>query len=130
MYYLLHVADNNPGTDWISEKDLPAGATFFRGPHLIPTSRISKTFGNDLPSFITTCENLGGEQLDMADAAFRFQITPDIPVVVLYWIGDEDFPAEAKLLFDRSMSTLMPLDVVFSLAVEVCERLKRVAAKQ
>jgi hypothetical protein len=127
MYYLLHTDDNRPGTDWISEKDLPGGATFFRGPHLIPTALISKTFANNLQAFIDSCHALNGEPLQLADAAFKFQITPEIPVVILYWIGDEDFPAEAKMLFDRSMIDFMPLDIVFALAVEVCDRFRRLA---
>ena len=125
LYYLLRIGDNRPGNDWISEKDLPGGATFFRGPHLLPTSLISDSFGNDLQAFINCCYTLGGKPLEMADAAFEFLITPEIPVAILYWIGDEDFPAEAKMLFDRSMINFMPLDVVFALAVEVCDRFRR-----
>jgi hypothetical protein len=56
----------------------------------------------------------------MADAAFCFSITPDLPVAVLYWVGDEDFPAEAKILYDRSISELLTLDILFALAVGVC----------
>jgi hypothetical protein len=52
-------------------------------------------------------------------------ITPEIPVAIVYWLGDEDFPAEAKLLFDRSMINLMPLDILFALVVEVCDRFRR-----
>jgi hypothetical protein len=59
----------------------------------------------------------------MADAAFSFSITPDIPVAVLYWIGDEDFPAEVKILYDRSITELLSLDILFALAVGVCARI-------
>jgi len=125
VYFLLYGQDNKPGREWISEKDLPGGAGFFRGPHLVPTALISDTFGNDLEHFAKTCRECGGVPLELADAAFSFQITPEIPVAVLYWQGDEDFPAEAKLLFDRSMTNYLPLDIVFALAVEVCDRLHR-----
>jgi hypothetical protein len=59
----------------------------------------------------------------MADAAFAFSITPRIPVAVLLWEGDTEFPAEAKLLFDRTIAEQLPPDVIFSLAVEICNRL-------
>lgn len=122
MYYLLRGKDILLSEEWVSEKDLPGGPTFFRGPHQIPTDLISKRFKNDLQEFKTCCENLGGTQLEMADAAFSFSITPDIPVAVLYWIGDEDFPAEAKILYDRSVPELLSLDILFALAVGVCTR--------
>jgi hypothetical protein len=123
IYYLLLPKDLAVRSEWISEKDLPGGTTFFRGPHLLPTNLISNRFGNDLESFAACCRALEGTPLKMADAAFRFQITPDMAVAVLYWAGDEDFPAEAKILYDRSIIEALPLDIVFALAVEVCTRI-------
>lgn len=123
MYYLLSTKDTLLIGEWISEKDLPGGPTFFRGPHRIPTDLITEQFNNDLLDFRNRCEQLGGTPIDMADAAYCFSITPDIPVVVLYWIGDEDFPAEAKILYDRSVAQLLTLDIIFALAVGVCTRI-------
>jgi Domain of unknown function (DUF3786) len=123
IYYLLRAQDISLSGEWISEKDLPGGPTFFRGPHQIPTDLITQRFDNDILEFKSCCARLGGSPLDMADAAFCFSLTPDIPVAVLYWRGDEDFPAEAKLLFDRSMTELLSLDVVFALAVGVCAKI-------
>ena len=122
MYYLLGTKDVPLTGEWISEKDLAGGPTFFRGPHQIPTELITKRFDNDLQKFKTLCKEFGGTPIEMADAAFSFSITPDIPVAVLYWIGDEDFPAEAKILYDRSITELLSLDILFALAVGVCAR--------
>ena len=126
MYYLLRANDISLKGQWVSEKDLPGGSTFFRGPHLIPTALISNRFDNNLQKFETCCENMGGTPIDLADAAFSFSITPDIPVAVLYWIGDEDFPAESKILYDQSITELLSLDILFALAVTVCDRIGRV----
>ena len=127
IYYLLRAKDMLLNGEWVSEKDLPGGPTFFRGPHLVPTDLISNRFANDLQEFKTVCGNLGGTPIEMGDAAFSFSITPDIPVAVLYWIGDEDFPAEAKILYDRSIIELLSLDSIFALAVGVCTRIGTVA---
>ncbi len=123
MYYLLRVQDFPLQGEWVSEKDLPGGTTFFRGPHLIPTDLISNKFGNDLQNFKNRCVELGGKPIDMADAAYSFYITADIPVAVLFWTGDEDFPAEAKILYDRSIADQLSLDIVWALAVGVCARI-------
>lgn len=123
MYYLLLPQDIKTSGEWISEKDLPGGTTFFRGPHRIPTETISGRFGNDLEALRECCQKLGGTAIGLGDASFRFDIAPDIPVAVVYWQGDEDFPAEAGLLYDRSIAKLLPLDIVFALAVAVCSRI-------
>lgn len=127
--YLIQVRDIPLADEWISEKDIAGGVTFFRGPHVIPTKLLSDTFLNDTETFCRVCDLLQGESLEMADAAYRFNISPRIAVAVLYWQGDEDFPAEAKLLFDRSISEHFALDTVFALAVEVCSRLASVVSQ-
>lgn len=123
IYYLLTNQEITVTGEWISEKDLPGGTTFFRGPHLISTKLISDRFASDIEGFKKCCRDLGGVPLKLADAAFRFTITPDIPVAVLFWQGDEDFPAEAGILYDRSMKTFLPLDILFALAVSICFRI-------
>ena len=130
IYYLLRSRAAAPSGRWISEKDIPGGATFFRGPHQIPTRLISRRYENDIEAFSRTCRGLQGSPLTMGDAAYRFEITPDIPVAVLYWAGDEDFAAEAKLLYDQRIGHQLPPDVIFSLAVEVCRRVGRAAWKR
>ncbi|MCG8634039.1 MAG: DUF3786 domain-containing protein [Desulfobacterales bacterium] len=123
VHYLLGSTSAPASGEWVSEKDLPGGAAFFRGPHTLPTDIIVRAFGDDLERFSKTCSGLGGQPMDMADAAFSFDIRPDIPVAVLYWQGDADFGAEAKLLFDRSISRHLALDIVYALAVMVCKTL-------
>lgn len=125
VYYLLNAKEIDPAGQWISEKDIPGGATFFRGPHIIPTELIAGRFDNDIESFKNRCGRLGGDALDMADAAFKFEITPRIPTAVLYWRGDDDFPPEAKILYDKTITAHLTPDIVYGLAVGICDRLGR-----
>lgn len=122
VHYLLFAREIDPENRWISEKDIPGGATFFRGPHDIPTHLITERFNNDIPAFSEACRSYGGEPADLADAAFVFWITPRIPVAVLYWEGDDLFSPESKLLFDRTIADQLALDVIYALAVGVCKR--------
>ena len=123
VHYLLGAKELATAGEWISEKDLPGGTTFFRGPHAIPTHLISRRFANDLQAFERQCRELHGSPLDMADLAFRFQIAPRIPVAVLYFEGDEDFHPEARLLYDKTISAHLAPDIVFALAWAVCTRI-------
>lgn len=123
IYYVLRFRSTRPSNEWISEKDIPGGSTFFRGPHAIPTELISNRYGNDIEAFKVRCNQLSGTSLKMADAAFEFSITDRLPVAVLYWHGDDDFPPEAKILYDKTIAADLPPDIVFSLAVEICRRI-------
>lgn len=123
--YLMQVKNLPLTGEWISEKDIPGGITFFRGPHEIPTPLISSRFNSDLGEFGRACEHLHGRSLSMADAAYVFNPSPRISIALLYWLGDEEFPAEAKLLLDKSISGNLALDTVYALAVDVCSRVSQ-----
>jgi hypothetical protein len=123
IYYLLKSKDIPINREWISEKDIPGGATFFRGPHKIPTHIIEMQYEGEIEEFRKKCECLAGIPLDMADAAYAFEITPRIPVVVQFWDKDDEFPAEAKILFDKTVAEHLAPDIIFCLTVEICRRI-------
>ena len=123
LHYLLHSKESLIINEWISEKEIPGGDLFFTFSHEIPASLISDRYSNDIDGFKRRCEQLQGIPLDMADASYRFNITPRIPVAVLFWDGDEEFPPEAKMLFDKSIADLLAPDIVLAMAYEVCSRI-------
>jgi hypothetical protein len=123
IYYLLKSKELEISNEWISEKDIPGGVTFFRGPHKIPTHLISNRYSNNIKEFRKRCEQLHGIPLDMADAAYSFKITSHISVAVLYWAGDDDFPPESKLLYDKTITEHLASDILFALAVEICKKI-------
>ncbi len=119
--YLLAEKKSSPQGEWISEKDLVGGVTFFRGPHEVPTHYITQVFGDNLVHFRRSCENLGGTPIDMADVAFAFPLVDSIQAALLYWHGDEDFPAACKVLLDSSVNHLA-LDIIYALLTGICLR--------
>ncbi|MCA1792796.1 MAG: DUF3786 domain-containing protein [Desulfotignum sp.] len=123
VHYLLSAKEIQPAGQWISEKEIPGGTTFFRGPHEIPTHLIASRFDGDIQGFFDRCVQYGGTKLALADAAFSFFITPRVPVAVLFWQGDEEFPTEAKLLYDVTIVRHLAADIVYALAVGICEQL-------
>jgi hypothetical protein len=42
---------------------------------------------------------------------------PRVPVTLILWFGDEEFPARADLLFDSSVELQAPLDIAWSAAM-------------
>lgn len=130
VFLVNYLLGNPPETiagQWVSEKDLPGGPTFFRGPHEIPTRSIADVYVNDMDRLSDRCKALGGEELDMADLSFRFKVMDTVHLALLYWQGDEDFPPEAKLLMDSSLMNVFALDVVYALLCDACNRIALVA---
>jgi len=123
IFYLLKAVDAPLSGQWISEKELTGGTTFFRGPHAVPVGLIEEKFDDDLDAFKKACENMGGTPLDMADASYSFPVLPRVPVAMLFWPADEEFDARARMLFDRTIESHLPIDIIFGISEELCFRL-------
>lgn len=106
-----------------TEKELPGGETFFRGPHELPRVPLLKRFGADPQGFRQAGRALGGETLDFGDAAFRLNVLPRVPLDCILWAEDEEFPARLTCAFDASVAEQLPLDVIWALVHVTSRRL-------
>jgi len=50
------------------------------------------------------------ENSHFGSASFIYNALPRIPMMVTYWLGDEDFPSSCKILFDASAPHYLPTD--------------------
>jgi hypothetical protein len=125
LHYLL-ARENRPVKGQpVAFKNLP-GASFYdptyqkRGPR-----RISRRFGEDVESFRQACGNLGWTEAELGDASFQFDILPKIRGLVVLHAGDEEFPAEANILFDDAIINFLTLEDVAVLAGLIATRLAK-----
>jgi hypothetical protein len=123
IMYLTGARRTEPAGEWTNEYSLKGGAQFFRGPHAIPNEELAARFGSRVDAFRQACTRMGGTAVEMGDAAYRFQVLPRVPVVVVFWFADDEFPASAKLLLDPTVEEHLPLDVIFALSVELYGRI-------
>jgi hypothetical protein len=116
LTYLISAQDVFFGGRWVSERDLPGGELFFRGPHQLPTTNLIARFGKDPEKFLAIGKALGGKRLpEYGDVGLEFQVLPKVPIACVLWAEDEEFPARLSFLFDPSLASHFPLDVVLAL---------------
>ncbi len=110
LYYLL-TADGTPCSgDWISFADLPDGKFYQRAFQGYTGHELARQIGNHLEGFIRVAEEWQAHKIQFAHAAYIFQALPRVPLLVVYWQGDDDFPANFQILFDRSAPHYLPTD--------------------
>jgi hypothetical protein len=130
LHYLLEAEDIALTQKWISEKDIPSGETFFRGLHRLPTDTLIERFGADAKLFRATADLIGGTPVDLGDAAYRFEVLPRVPLLVILWEGDDEFEPALHILFDETVNTqLKALDTIFALTRVFCKTLLGAAAE-
>jgi hypothetical protein len=111
LLYYLHTSDGTPVTGkWVSFAELPDGRMYNTAFQGYTGNEIVKAFGLGLETFKSSCEKAGGQSVEVGDASFIFQALPRLPLMVTYWLGDDDFPSSCKILFDSSATHYLPID--------------------
>jgi Domain of unknown function (DUF3786) len=125
LYYLL-TADDEPLTGkWVSFADLPDGRMYNAAFQGYSGDEVVKTFGFDLDAFKKACSLAGGKEVEIGSASFIFQALPRVPLMVTYWLGDEDFLSSCKILFDESACHYLPIDACAILGSMLTRKLMR-----
>ncbi len=107
----LQTADGVPRAGrWISYRELPNGNFYHQAFQGYAPNRLPKHWGTNVDGFIAACNALDGERLDFGNACFAFRVLPRIHIAAVYWLGDEDFPSQASILFDANVSHYMITD--------------------
>lgn len=123
MYYFFTSDGTQPVGKWISFSELPDGKFYQQAFQGYTGGELTRAFGDELESFIQAAENLGGKREHLGDVSYSFQALPRLPVLIVYWQGDEDFPASMQILFDASAPHHLPTDVCAILGSMLARRL-------
>ena len=116
----LDKADGAPlAHQWLAYRELPGGMFYANAFHGYAELRLAQAFTGDVEKFKEAARRLRGERLTFGDASFEFAALPRILVGAVYWMGDEDFPSSATILFDAAASHYLPTDAVGALGSQL-----------
>ncbi|MDR1577575.1 MAG: DUF3786 domain-containing protein [Deltaproteobacteria bacterium] len=111
IHYILSPGQAGPGDKFITLWQTPG---FIRGRHAVGADficqPITRAFGSDLPALQKACQALGGQEIESVLSGWRrwlFRALPRISLLVDYSPPDEEFPAEARILFDDLAPTYL-----------------------
>jgi len=125
--YLVSATGTEPRGKLVAPHSLPHGNAFFKGPHELPTEVIAHHFGCNPGHFLEVGRELGGWQVDHGDAAVTIPVFPRVPVTVILWEGDMEFPARAQILLDETATAHFQLDALWATVLMTSEALVQVA---
>jgi hypothetical protein len=111
LLYYYHTADGAPLTgQWISFADLPSGRFYNQAFQGYTGMELARAFCDDQLCFEQAARSLGGKQEHLGNASYSFRALPRIPLLVIYWQGDEDVHSSFQVLFDASAFHFLPTD--------------------
>ena len=116
LAYYFYTADGIPlAGEWVSFHTLPDGKFYNQAFQGYSGKALARAFGNDHDSLLQAALAAGGKAAPApdlpGDLALSFWPLPRLPLLLAYWLGDEEFPANGQLLFDRHAAHYLPSDV-------------------
>ena len=87
-------------------------------------------FGKKPELLVKAAANLGGSEAVYGNAAVSIKAFPNVPVVIVLWRGDDEFPPNASILFDSTVADYLSTEDMSVLCERIVERLTLSAQKE
>jgi len=136
LTYMSTADGATPSSRWVGFRELPDGLFYvqafqgYTGRRLVQT--IEQETGGDpdeaLAVFRRAAGRLGGVSFEIGDAGFLFTVLPRVQLAVVYWAGDDEFPSQARVLFEDTAAHYLPTDGLAILGSQLIGRLVKAAA--
>ncbi|HZK24306.1 MAG TPA: DUF3786 domain-containing protein [Oscillospiraceae bacterium] len=107
VHYLTGASGVALTNNWISFKELQGGSIYIDPFHKRAIQPMLKGFGTQPAAFTRTAALLGGQPASFGDLSYRFPVLPRIPIILILWQGDDEFPPNGNILFDQHANTYL-----------------------
>ncbi len=127
---ILYMANSRAtplANQWVPYRELKDGMFYAKSFADTVEDRICRRFGEDFDGMRAACEALGGREVDQGDLGMVIKTFPRLPLLFIIWRGDEEFPPNARILFDAAATEYLNAFELRMLCGEVVNRLIRIA---
>jgi hypothetical protein len=130
LAYYYHLSDGTPlSGEWIAFSDLPDGTFYAQAFQGYTGRELESVFGNDSEAFAQAAERIGGRREFFGDLAYSYQVLPRVALMVVCWLGDEEFPPSYRVLFDSAASHHLTTDACAIVGSNLTRRLIKAKLK-
>lgn len=127
LTYLVTADGTTPSSRWIGFRELPSGMFYAQAFQGYSGDRLVREMEGGAAAFRQGAQTLGGKPLEIGDAGYTFTVLPRIHLAVVYWEGDEEFPSQARVLFEDTASHYMSTDGLAVLGSQLVGRILKAA---
>ncbi len=125
LHYLTR-AKGTPVTNKLTTfRELPEGATYFPTFSKRAIKPLLDHFGREPERLIGAAEKLGGHKVDYGDVAVTINAFSYVPITLVLWRGDGEFPTEGSILFDNTVSDYLSTEDINVLCETISWKLVR-----
>ena len=114
LHYLESAGPCPVTGQWVAYREIPGASFYFSAFVKRAIDPLKNVFGQNISGLQKAAEKLKGAPIDPGDAGFEFRVFPNVSLQMILYAGDEEFPAEASILFDGEVGEILsPEDIAW-----------------
>ncbi|MFH1651050.1 MAG: DUF3786 domain-containing protein [Chloroflexota bacterium] len=123
LHYFLQAKGTPPAGKAVTYQELKEGVNYFPIFYQRAIKPLVDFFGSRPEQLLTTARELGGTPAEYGDASVKLQPFPNVPVTLVLWRGDSEFPPEGSIMFDASVADYLTNDDIHNLCETIAWKL-------
>lgn len=127
LHYLIQAKGTSLANKPIAYKELPEGIVYFRTFHKRAIKPLVDHFGGQTEKLSKVAKELGGKKADYGDVAVTIDAFKRVPITIVLWRGDEEFPPDGSILFDATVSDYLSIEDINVLCERIAWKLVRLS---
>ena len=114
LHYLEGLGHSKLSGRFVSYREIP-GASFYYGAFVNRAiNPLKNVFGKNISGLKKAAGILNGRSIHPGDVSFEFKVFPNVVIQLIIWQGDDEFPAEANIIFDDAIIKIFsPEDIAW-----------------
>ena len=114
LHYMLSPAPSLSTENWVSYREIPGASFYYSAFVKRAIDPLKNVFGQNVDGLLRAGEILGAQPIDSGDVGYEFRLFPNIPLRLILWAGDDEFPAEANIVFAENIKDILsPEDIAW-----------------
>ncbi len=127
LHYLTQAKGTPLTNKVIAYKELPEGTSYFPTFYKRAVKPLLDYFGKEPHLLIDTAAKLGGQETDYGDTSVTINAFSRVPITLVLWRGDEEFPPEGNILFDSTIPDYLSTEDINVLCEAIAWRLVKLS---
>lgn len=123
LHYLEGSIRADPAGRLVSFREFEGGALYYAAFKARTIDFMVRTFGQKVDRLERIGDILHAERTSTGSAGFKVKFFPKVTVAVVMWLGDEEVPTSANLLFDANAGAMLPTEDISHMGGVLCSRL-------
>lgn len=129
LYQIIYHQGSNPklSGEWIPLREVKRAYPFdaaFKAATLVP---FAKYFDGKMNQLLAAGERLGFKRIADSEAGLEAMVFDCLPIRFLFWDGDDEFAAQANILFDSNITDFVHEENVVMIGSDGVKRLMAAA---